>query len=265
MPPVADRNDVVQAVAAVQRLDLFADPALAVEPDPQPLAHGARPAIATDQVGAADSRGLPVAGAQGRGHAVGVLLERDQFVAKAHVDQGVFLCDRLEKRLQGVLRDQLVGLEWQHAIVAACCLRAQFVHRRIRYTRQRRVDHGRDVVDVHRVGAGVARSANPLGNPHAPEDLHRACIAAFHLGHERRLVLALDQHAAHAAGTQIDRQRQADRTAVDNQNWDVQPGHYRTVKVLSADTASVSMAIKPRQNTRHWWRIDWEPATIVSC
>ena len=49
MPPVADRNDVVQAVAAVQRLDLFADPALAVEPDPQPLAHGARPAIATDQ------------------------------------------------------------------------------------------------------------------------------------------------------------------------------------------------------------------------
>jgi len=90
--------------------------------------------------------------------------------------------DLLEQRLKRVLRDELVGLQRHDAVVTTCGFSASFVDRRIRNARQRRIHHRDDVVDIHRIRGRVAGRAYAVGDPHAPENFERSCVAALHLG-----------------------------------------------------------------------------------
>ena len=58
----------------------------------------------------------------------------------------------------------------------------------------------------------VEMSGSPYtGHPEPPIDLHRAPVAALHLGQRARRRVAVDQHAANAALAQVEGQCQPDR------------------------------------------------------
>ena len=65
---------------------------------------------------------------------------------------------------------------------------------------------------------GKAGGANLLHDAHAPVNLHGAGVATLHLGKKLRRVLLLDHHAAHAAQSEIDGERQAGRARPDDKN-----------------------------------------------
>ena len=83
---------------------------------------------------------------------------------------------------------------------------------------QRRIDQRRDDEHVHRAIGRKAGSADPVGDPHPPIDLHGARVATLHLRQELRSILLLDQRAADAALSERDRERQPDRPGSDDEN-----------------------------------------------
>ena len=194
------------------------DTALAFEPDAELLAHRARATVAADEISGAHRL---VAGEISR-HAIRILCEGQQFMAEAHGNVRHLLGDRLQQWLERVLRDDLIGLERQGAIVARARLGLAGGDRRIGQMQDRRIDKAGDDEDVHRHVAEAAGRADFLGQPHAAEELHGARVAALHLGPLPAGVIALDEDALHAALREVDREGQADRTRPDDQHIGVE-------------------------------------------
>ena len=87
VPPLADRDALVELVAAEQRLAELQQVAFAFERDAELLAHRAGAAVAADEILRPDL-GRDAGGApHRRGDAVAVLRERQEFVAVAHRDR----------------------------------------------------------------------------------------------------------------------------------------------------------------------------------
>src|SRR5256885_5506701 len=222
MPPfpgtVADRDALVEIVAAVQRLAKLQEVAFAAQTDAELVPYSARAAVAANEIAGAQARDRTGAVADPRRHAGRVLLERQEFAAVAQRHAWQRLRHGLEQGLQGVLGNELIRLERHRAVGAGVDLALGFGHRRIRQAQQGRLVHRQDHVDIHRHIAVQPGSADLPGEPHAPEDFHRAGVAALHLGEELRRFLALDQRAAHAFLAEIDGERQSDRPGADDQD-----------------------------------------------
>src|SRR5438445_372816 len=169
------------------------------------------------EIGGAQARDRTGAVPDLRRHAGRVLPERQELATVAHRHARQGLRHGLEQGLQGVLGNELVRLERHRAVGAGVDLALGFGHRRIRQAQQRRLVHRQDHVDVHRHVAVQPGGADLPGETHAPEDFHRAGVAALHLGKELRRFLALDQSAAHALLAEIDGERQSDRPGADDQ------------------------------------------------
>src|SRR6185436_7542294 len=140
---VADWNALVKLVAAIERLAQAQDVGLATQLDAELPAHRAAAAVAADQVLGSN---LPLR--RPRGDASRILLERLEFTAISHRAQA--LGDRLEQRLERVLRDELVRLERHRAVVARFDRPARFAHRGIGRVHERRQVQRAHDVDVHR-------------------------------------------------------------------------------------------------------------------
>ena len=80
--------------------------------------HAAGAAVAADQIICLKLRGRAVAAPDLGAHGLGVLREGDEFATIAHGHAGQGFGDRLEQRLQRVLRDELVGLKRHRPVVA---------------------------------------------------------------------------------------------------------------------------------------------------
>ena len=220
VPTLADRDAIEQVLAIVQRLAQLQHPVfVAGELDAKRFPHHTRTAVAADEIGRSDFRGFAGEVLHRRRHAVGVLAERDEFMAVAHGDARQRLRHRFQERLERVLRDQLVWLERQRAIVGRRDLRLERRHRRILLVQQRRLD---DVPqhdeNVHRYVGRKPHRADAIRQPHAPVDLHRARIGALHLRQEQRRFLLLDQNAADAAHAEVDREGQTRRAGAGDEN-----------------------------------------------
>src|SRR4029079_18048310 len=106
-------NALVKLVAAIERLAQAKDVGLAAQGDPELLAHPAAAAVAADQVPGSN---LPLR--RPRGDASRILLERLEFTAISHRAQA--LGDRLEQRLERVLRDAVHRLAPGRSVPALC-------------------------------------------------------------------------------------------------------------------------------------------------
>src|SRR5690242_14167972 len=104
----ADRQALEQFVAAKQRLAQLQQVALPREPDAKLLAHGAGPAVAADETGRANLLSLTFDAAQARGHSGVVLPQADEFPTETHPQAGHGFGNRLQQRLERILRDQLI-------------------------------------------------------------------------------------------------------------------------------------------------------------
>ncbi len=160
VPSLADRDAVEQLLAVMQRLAQLQHPVfVAGKLDAELLAHHAGAAVAADEIGRGDLRGLAGEVLHRRRDAVRILAERQQFMAEAHRNARQRLRHRFQERLERVLRDQLIGLERQRAVVGRRDLRLERRHRRIFLMQERRVDHVREHDEhVHR---DVAPAAPP--------------------------------------------------------------------------------------------------------
>ena len=215
---VADRNFVEQLVAAIERLAKRQHVRLAAQPDAERLSHRAGAAVAAGQVVAAYGAGLAVGRAHGDGDAVGGLLVRHIFGRPVHGHGRQRLAFGLQQRLERVLRNELVGLQRNAAVIGRADVRFRLGHGRIRQPQQRRPGEIENDVDIHRDVAAQARGADLLRQAHAPVDFHGPRVDAFHFRQERRLVLPLDQRASDAALAEVDGKRQADGACADDQN-----------------------------------------------
>ena len=130
--------------------------------------------------------------------------------------------DRLQQRLQRVLRDQLIGLERHRAIGAGGDVGLRLRDRRIRQMQQRRLDQRRDDEHVHGHVARKPGIADLLRDAEPPVDFHGAGVAPLHFWQELRRVLLLEQDAAHAPAAEIDGEREPDRPGTDNDDLRVQ-------------------------------------------
>jgi hypothetical protein len=223
VPSLADRNAVEQLVAAVQRLAELQDVALALQRDAELLANLAGAAVAAGEILRSDDGGLAAVVELCR-YAVRILRERDELAAIAHRHVGIGVRHRLEQGLHRVLRDELIRLERQRAVVACRDLLLRLRDRGIGQMEQRRLGQRGDDEHIHRHVRRQAGGAEPLGQPHAAEDFHGARVAALHLGQPLRRVLALDQQAADAAPAEVDGERQPHRPGADDKNLSVHGG-----------------------------------------
>ena len=178
VPALADRDRIEQLIRPEEGLVDLPDAALAFELDAELLAHRARATVAADEISGAHRL---VAGETTDTPSASCVKD-EQFTAEAHRDVRHLLGDRFQQRLERVLRDDLIGLERQGAIVEACDLGLAGRDRRIGQMQDRRIDKAGDDEDVHRHVAEAAGRAYFLGQPHAAEDLHGARVAALHLG-----------------------------------------------------------------------------------
>ena len=83
---------------------------------------------------------------------------------------------------------------------------------------QRRIGHRRGEKDVHRRLARQPRGADRIGDAQATVDLHRAAVAALHLGQLDGGCVALDERAADAALAQVEGEGEADRARADDED-----------------------------------------------
>src|SRR3989442_10378888 len=127
------------------------------------------------------------------------------------------LGDRLQQRLQRVLRDELVRFQGHAPVAAGADLGARPLHRRVGQVQEWGLGQRQDDEHVHRNVVAQAGGADLVDDSHAPEDFHGARIASLHLRQELRRFLLLDQRAAHAAPAEIDGERKTDRTAADDE------------------------------------------------
>ncbi len=194
-----DGDAVEQLVAAVQRLAQLAQ-VLALHRDAELLADHAVSAIAAHEV------------------------LRPYFTAGNFCRNPQRLGLLLQQRLERVLRDELIGLEGHRAVHAGVDRPLRLGDRRILMTHQRRLVERSDDVDVHRHIGAQARGAHLVRETHTAVDLHGARVAALHLRQELRRVLALDERAAHASLSEIDGEREADRTGADDEHFCVEHG-----------------------------------------
>ena len=161
---------------------------------------------------------------------VRVLRERKELAAVAHRHARQRLGHRFEQRLERVLRDELIGLERQRAVMVRRDLFLGLRDRRIGQVQQRRLDQRHDDVHVHRHARRQPGGADFVRQPQPPVDFHGARVAALHLRPHVRRAFLLDQRAAHAAAAEIDGERQPDRAGADDENirlrgaWHSGPG-----------------------------------------
>ena len=219
--PLADRNAFIEIIAIVERLPKLLNVGFAVELDVERPAHQAIAAVATDHVCGTHRGRRVIAGLDLRRDRVLILSERHELAAVAHGDARQRLRDRLQQRLERVLRNELIGLERLRAVFGLGDPRLRLRHGRMHMVHQRRLDQRQHDEDVHRAMSGKAGGANPLRDAHAAVDLHGAGVATLHLRKKLRRLLLLDHHAAHAAPPKIDGERQAGRARPDNENLGV--------------------------------------------
>ena len=217
VPAFADRDALVKLFAVIERLPQLEKVAVALQGDAELPPHDARPAVAADEVLGLDLGRLVPAFDRCRDRAR-ILRERKKLAAVADLHRREFFHDRLQQRLERVLRNELIGLERLAAVVARRDQRFRFGDRRIGKMQKRRLDQRQHDEHVHRTMARQAGLANAIHNSDAPVDLHRAGIAALHLGQELRRVFLLDDRASHAAASEIDGKRQARGTGADDEN-----------------------------------------------
>ena len=136
---LADRDPLEQVVAAKQRL-AQREQRLAAQLDAETGAHRAVAAVAADEIVGAQQALLAVGGPDAGGHALVVLVEVEELLPEAHRDAGRALGDAAQQRLERVLRDQLVGLQRQRAVVGLADAGLELVDRRIAVVHERRPD-----------------------------------------------------------------------------------------------------------------------------
>ncbi len=102
VPALADRDALIEPVAAVERLAQLEQIALAGEPDAELLAHRARAAVAAGKIARGDL-GHAAGAAELCRDGIRMLGELEKFRAVAHRHRRQRLRDRLQQRLQRVL------------------------------------------------------------------------------------------------------------------------------------------------------------------
>src|SRR5262245_13152841 len=218
MATLADRDALVEVFAIIERLPQLLDVGLTVELDAELPAYQAVATVAANHVGGAQRGGGAVASSDLRRDRILILLERHELATVADTDARQSLSDRFQERLERVLRDELVGLERQAAVLGYGDLRLRLSDRRMRMGHQWRVDQRQHDEDVHRTMGGKAGGANFVDDAHAPVDLHGAGVAALHLRQKLRRLLLLDDDRAHTAQSEVDGERQAGRARTNNEN-----------------------------------------------
>jgi hypothetical protein len=188
------------------------------QPDAKLPTYSAGAAVAAAKICRANLLNLTFDAAQARGHAGGVLPQADEFPTETHSQAGHGFGNRFQQRLERVLRNQLIGLERQRAVVAGPRLRPRLLDRWIRKVQQRRLGERQHDVNVHRTVGTQAGGTNSFGEAHAPVNFHRAGVYPLHFGQKSGLLLLLDQGASHPASAEIDCKRQAGRPSPDDQN-----------------------------------------------
>src|SRR5258706_7418919 len=115
---------------------------------------------------------------------------------------------------------------------------------------QRRFEDRSDNEDIHRAMGWQAGGTDAVCEPHAAEDFHGAAIESLHLGKKLRRFLLLDERAAHAAQSQIDRRRQPDRPRADDENVSVDHGEPPVTKEAGANTSGDETLLFRRPDRR---------------
>jgi hypothetical protein len=218
MPALADGHALVEIFAIIKRLSQLLDVGLAVELDAELAAHQTVAAVAADHVRGAQRGGGAVAPLDLRRDRILILLERHELATVADADARQRLSDRFQERLERVLRDELVGLEREAAVLGFGDLHLRLRHRRMGMVHQRRLDQRQHDEDVHRTMGGKAGGANLVDDAHAPVDLHGTGVAALHLRKKLRGFLLLDDDRAYAAQSEVDGERQAGGARSDDEN-----------------------------------------------
>jgi len=216
---LADRDALEQLFAVVQRLAQLQHAVfVAGELDAELPAHRAVAAIAAGQIERVDLGGLATEVAdRGRDRAC-VLRKGEKLAAIAHGHARQAFRHLLEQRLDGVLRNELIGLERQAAVVRRSDLLLGLRDRRIGKLEERRLNQRQHDEHIHRDVAREPGGADLFGEPHAPENLHAARIHALHLGEELRRLFLLDEHATHTAQAEIDREREPNRAGTNDED-----------------------------------------------
>ena len=210
--PAADRDPVEQVVAAEQRLTQL-EQRLSLQRDPEPFADRARAAVAADEV-CRPNRTLAVGARDAGGDAGVVLVEVDELVPELDRHARRALGDAAQQRLERVLRNQLVGLERKRPVVGRPDPGRERLDGWVAVVHERLARHVAVAdEDIHGDVGLQARRADLAGNAQPPEVLHRARVAALHLGQPAGCRTALDQPAPDALLTQLDRERQPHRPA----------------------------------------------------
>ena len=154
---LADRDPLEQVVAAKQRL-AQREQRLAAQLDAETGAHRAVAAVAADEVVAAQQALLAVRRSGcGRSRPRRPGRSRASSCPKRTRDARRALGDAAQQRLEGVLRDQLVGLQRQRAVVGLADAGLELVDRRIAVVHERR-PHERLARRRTRPSAGRRRS-----------------------------------------------------------------------------------------------------------
>src|SRR5207249_3111061 len=214
---LADGDALEQLVAAIQRLTQLEYVVLAAQLDAELLAHHAPAAVAAHHIRRADRAARAVRVLHARGDPGFVLGKRLEPAAVAYRHRRQPLGDRLQQRLQRVLRDELVRFQGHAPVAAGADLGARPLHRRVGQVQEWGLGQRQDDEHVHRNVVAQAGGADLVDDSHAPEDFHGARIASLHLRQELRRFVLLDQRAAHAAPAEIDGERKTDRTAADDE------------------------------------------------
>src|SRR5256885_4029389 len=174
--PLADGEALEQVVAAIQRLAQLQYVVLPAQLDAELLAYGAPAAVAAHHIRRADRAARAVRVLDAHGDDGIVLGKRLEPATVAYLYRGQPLGDRLQQRLQRVLRNELVRFQ-RHAPVAACAdLGARALHRRVGQMQERWLGQRQDDEHVHRDVRAQAGRADLVGDSYAPGDIHGARI-----------------------------------------------------------------------------------------
>ena len=223
-PVVAGRRHLgaPQKVAGPEEhLAQLRDATASLQRDVELLADRAGAAVAAHEVARTEGSRAAVGCAQAHANTVCRLFERIRGEAKQTLHTGA-PCHRFSQdRLEAVLRDDLIGFQRQRAVGARVDQSAQVLDGRVLEQCQWRVAQIRDDGDIHRTVRPLPARPDRVRHAEPTVDLHRACVAAFHLGPRSRRKLALDERGADPMARQLERQGQAHRSRADDTDFEL--------------------------------------------
>ena len=125
---------------------------------------------------------------------------------------------RQQQRLQGVLRDQLIRLQWQTAISAICNRGSGLIHGWVFQMHQRRFGQRCANENIHRHIGRICCGPNSICHTKPTIYFHGAWIGALHLGQIERLLVPLNQGYLDATLRKIERAGQTSGASTCDEN-----------------------------------------------